>query len=101
LHRRDAGQCSALRLVGLARRDNLAVGREETEAELAGRAFLDDELSGHGCLSFRGFWGCSRRIVARGEEDGGRPTRRRGQTGSCNTGCMETWSAGQLVVALV
>ena len=24
------------------------------EAELAGRAFLDDELSGHGCLSFRG-----------------------------------------------
>ena len=54
LHRCDAGQGRALRLVGLARRDNLAVGREETEAELAGRAFLDDELSGHGCLSFRG-----------------------------------------------
>ena len=54
LHRGDAVQRRALRLVCLARGDDLAVGREETEAELAGRAFLDDELSGHGCLSLRG-----------------------------------------------
>src|SRR3954469_21748994 len=54
LHRRAAAHRGPLRLVRLTRRNDLAVGREEREAELPGRALLDDELSWHVCLSFRG-----------------------------------------------
>ena len=40
-------------------------------------------------------------MVARGEEGGVSREIQRGQSGSCNTACMESWSVTQLVVALV